>query len=144
MPHTYESVPDGRGWRVVPEPAGAGLHADAVVDARLRELGRLAWLLDARFRIPGTDWRIGLDALLGALPAIGDTLPALAGAWIIVRSAQLGVPRTTLARMVANLLIDTVAGSVPLIGDIFDVAFKANLRNLDLLHAHFGRPPLRR
>lgn len=142
MPSTYEAGPDGRGWHAVDERPRAA--ADPVLEARLRELRQLAWLLDARFRIPGTGWRIGLDGLIGVIPGIGDGLPMLAGAWIIWRSAQLGMPQTTLLRMVGNLLIDAAAGSVPVLGDVFDVAFKANLRNLDLLHEHFGLPPMRR
>lgn len=142
MPSTYEAGPDGRGWHAVDERPRAA--ADPVLEARLRELRQLAWLLDARFRIPGTGWRIGLDGLIGVIPGIGDGLPMLAGAWIIWRSAQLGVQQTTLLRMVGNLLIDAAAGSVPVLGDVFDVAFKANLRNLDLLHEHFGLPPMRR
>lgn len=102
----------------------------------LRDLERLATLLDAQFRLPGTEVRFGLDALLGLIPGIGDTLVALPGVYIIARAHRIGVPRHLLVRMAANLGIDWLVGAVPVLGDIFDVAFKANRRNVNLLKRH--------
>ena len=103
----------------------------------LRELDRLATWLDTRFRFPGTNLRFGLDSLLGLVPGIGDTLVALPGLYILVRAQRMGVPRHLLIRMVANLGIDWLVGTVPILGDVFDVAFKANRRNVNLVKRHF-------
>ena len=111
----------------------------------LERLAHLARTLDSRFRIPGTDFRIGLDGLIGLIPGIGDTLAALPSAYLIVRGHQLGARRSTLGRMALNTGIDYVIGTIPLVGDIFDIGFKGNLRNIDLLRADFGEavPPRR-
>ena len=96
-------------------------------------LRKLAWWMDARFVIPGIGTRVGLDGLVGLVPGIGDTAALLVSAYIIYRGHRLGAPRRLIGRMLANVAVDTLAGSVPVLGDVFDVAFKANLRNVDLL-----------
>ncbi|MEE4119737.1 MAG: DUF4112 domain-containing protein [Paracoccaceae bacterium] len=101
----------------------------------LARLARLARTLDARFRIPFTGFRVGVDGLIGLIPAIGDTLAALPSAYMIVRGHQLGARKSTLGRMAVNTGIDYLIGSVPLVGDLFDIGFKGNLRNIDLLRA---------
>jgi len=116
-------------------PHGSGEGARQQ-QARLAELGRLATLLDSRYRIPGTRLRFGIDAILGLVPGVGDTLAALPALYLIWRAHQIGVPRGLLLRMIANVGIDTVLGSVPIAGSIFDVFFKANRRNVALLHRH--------
>ena len=93
-------------------------------------------MLDSRYRIPGTRLRFGIDAILGLVPGVGDTLAALPALYLIWRAHQIGVPRGLLLRMIANVGIDTVLGSVPIAGSIFDVFFKANRRNVALLHRH--------
>lgn len=105
------------------------------VEAELARLERLARLMDARFAIPGTRIRFGLDALIGLAPGVGDAVALVPGAWILVRAHALGARRRTLARMAGNLAIDWFAGSIPLVGDIFDVGFRANIRNVALLRA---------
>ena len=108
---------------------------------RQREMARLARLagtLDAKFRVPGTRFRVGLDGLIGLIPGIGDTLAALPSAYMIVRGYQLGARRRTVGRMAVNTGIDYVIGSIPVVGDLFDLGFKGNLRNIDLLRAEFG------
>jgi len=101
---------------------------------------RLAQLLDAAVRIPGTDIRIGLDAILGLIPGIGDlTGTALSGS-IVLTAARLGASKAVLARMIFNLGIDTLIGAVPLAGDLFDLGWRANLRNVALLDAHLAQP----
>lgn len=98
---------------------------------------RLVTLLDDRFRIPGTDVRFGLDPIIGILfPGIGDAVTGTGSIGLLALAARRGIPRVVLWRMVLNILIDTVLGSLPLVGDIFDVAFKANRRNLELIRAH--------
>ncbi|QIE57837.1 DUF4112 domain-containing protein [Pikeienuella piscinae] len=98
--------------------------------------------MDARFLIPGTRIRFGLDALIGLAPGVGDAIALVPGAWIVARAHALGARRRTLLRMVGNLAIDWFAGSVPLIGDIFDVGFRANLRNVALLRAEPSLRPV--
>lgn len=108
-----------------------------------RGLRRLAWWLDAAFRIPGTQQRIGVDALIGLVPGIGDTVGALLSTYIIVAAARGGASVWTVARMLGNVAVETTLGAVPIVGDLFDAAFKANLRNVALLADTLGRgaPP---
>lgn len=96
------------------------------------DLAWLADLLDTRWRIPGTSWRFGIDALAGLIPGVGDLVSGLAGLYIFAAAAHARAPRSLLARMAGNLLIDTLVGGVPLLGRIFDIAFKANQKNLKL------------
>lgn len=107
-----------------------------------RFIERVAWLMDGLIRLPG-GFRIGLDAIIGLVPGIGDVITTLVAFMIVVRAQQAGVPKATLMRMVANIAIDGVVGSVPLAGDLFDVAFKANAKNLKLYReatAGVGKP----
>jgi Domain of unknown function (DUF4112) len=113
----------------------------ATVDRRRVEaLHRLGYLLDNSIPIPGTKFRIGWDALIGLVPGIGDLLGGALSLYIILQSARLGVPRALLGRMAWNVGLETVVGSVPLLGDLFDAGFKANLRNLTLLQQHIEEP----
>jgi hypothetical protein len=114
-----------------------GSTANGAARARLNHL---AWLLDNSIRLPGTDFRIGLDALLGLLPVAGDTLGVLASGYIVFEAARLGVPSGILFRMVLNVAIEGLVGSIPFAGDIFDAAWKANQRNVDLLNQYLDRP----
>src|SRR5438874_2701806 len=100
----------------------------------LEGLERIAWLMDRAFRIPGTPIRVGLDALLGLLPVGGDVLTGIIQVGIVLFAiAHYKVPRAIAARMAANVLLDTTVGAIPILGDAFDVAFKANTRNIRLL-----------
>ena len=107
---------------------------------RLDRLRRLGYLLDNSIPIPGTGYRIGLEAIIGLVPGLGDLVGGGFSAWIIVQAARLGAPPSLVARMAWNLLVDTVVGSVPLLGDLFDAGFKANMRNLALLERHVQGP----
>jgi hypothetical protein len=108
-------------------------------------LRRWANLLDNAFRIPGTRIRFGLDAIVGLVPGVGDLSAPVFAAVILVTGFKLRLPAIVQARMVVNATIDMVLGLVPLFGDLADIAWKANLRNLALLerHAHPGVPPSR-
>lgn len=106
----------------------------------LKRLRAISHLLDNAIAIPGTKYRVGIDPLLGLIPGGGDTVSALFSAYIIWEAAMLGLPRETLTRMFYNVLFDTVAGSVPVAGDILDVAWKANTKNVGLLEAHLHSP----
>lgn len=101
-------------------------------------------LLDDSIRLPG-GYRVGLDGVIGLVPALGDAAGALISGYLILESARLGAPRTLLARMAGNVALELLVGTVPLVGDIFDFAFKANRRNYRLLERHLERaaPPQR-
>jgi hypothetical protein len=112
-------------------------------DGREEALSRytlLTHLLDQAFRVPGTSWRFGLDALLGLIPGAGDVFTALIGMYGIVIARQLGAPASVQGRMLLNLAVDAVIGAIPILGDAFDFAFKAHVRNRVLLEQWLGRP----
>jgi hypothetical protein len=111
-------------------PRGRVRVAEGLDDATL---SLLASLLDDMFRIPGTAIRFGLDPLIGLVPALGDLLTGAASFLIIFSAWQRQLPKVTVARMMANVAIDTLVGSIPLLGDAFDVAWKSNRKNLNLL-----------
>jgi hypothetical protein len=122
------------------EPRSADPRHD---EATARRLERLAWLMDRAFTIPGTKVSFGLDALLGLLPVGGDVLTGIVQAGLVlVALGQYRVPRTVAARMMANVLVDVAVGAIPILGDLFDVAFKANTRNLRLLEPYRHREPV--
>ncbi len=106
--------------------------------AEIARLDRLAEMLDSRYRIPVFGWRFGWDAILGLIPGAGDLLVTLPSAYLVWRAHKLGLPRSAIVVMVGNVALDTVAGSVPVLGSIFDVAFKANRRNFALMRRHLG------
>jgi hypothetical protein len=99
-----------------------------------------ATLLDSVFRVPGTRFRFGLDPLLGLLPGVGDAIGGGFGVYLLVLAFRLGAPPIVLFRMFVRFLADLLFGSIPLLGDLFDAAFKANLRNLDLLERYLSQP----
>jgi hypothetical protein len=110
-------------------------------DARcvLARLERLANFLDAAIAIPGTSKRIGFDALIGLIPGIGDAISGLLAAYVVIEAIRLGAPAGLIARMIANVLIDTGLGSVPLAGDVFDALFQSNRRNVAMLREFLAR-----
>ncbi|MFS8118657.1 MAG: DUF4112 domain-containing protein [Microcoleus sp.] len=108
--------------------------------ASLRRLRQISHLLDNAIPIPGTKYRIGLDPILGLIPGGGDVIGSIFAGYVVFKSAQMGVPQETLVKMAANIVFDTVAGTVPVAGDLLDVAWKANVKNIELLDAHLGSP----
>jgi uncharacterized protein DUF4112 len=109
----------------------------------LDTLRRWARLFDSAFRIPGTEITFGLDPILGLFPGLGDLASPVLSLFFIWHGVRLGVPKVVLARMILNVLIDAGVGAIPVVGDVFDVAWKANVWNLELLerHAISGRRP---
>ena len=115
--------------------------AKAVTRAQsLARVSRLASALDSKFRLPGTNIRFGWDGILSVVPVAGDTVAAGMSAYLIWEAYQSGARKRTLAKMLGNAGLDYVLGSIPVIGTIFDIAYKANLRNLKLLQAELERP----
>lgn len=113
---------------------------DARKHAARERLIVLTRLLDSAVEIPGLRTRVGLDALLGLLPGVGDLIGGALGLYLVLEARQLGASRWLQARMVGNLLLDAAVGTVPLAGDLFDVFFKAHRRNLRLLQKELGEP----
>lgn len=97
-------------------------------------------LLDSAIRVPGTRYRFGIDAIIGLVPGIGDAIGAIFSAFIVFQAARLGASTSTLIRMMGNVALDTIVGEIPLLGDLFDAGWKANVRNMALLEAHLQRP----
>ena len=108
-------------------------------EARER-LQKLAWLLDSSIPVPGTPFTIGLDALIGLVPVIGDLIGVLLSSYIVAEAARLGAGRSILARMTFNVAVEGLGGMVPFAGDIFDAAWKANQRNVRLLSDYLEHP----
>ena len=117
-------------------------QADEAHQARiqrgLRRMAFVSWLLDDCIRVPGTNQRMGLDGLLGVIPAAGDVLTALVQFYLLLEAGHIGVQRPTLLRMLGNIVIDTTIGCIPIVGDLFDVLFKASSRNLLLARQDLG------
>ena len=101
--------------------------------ATVESIRRLAQMMDGAFRVPGTNFRFGADALLGLIPGVGDLTGMLFSIYIIVKAQEIGVPQKTIYKMSANTIIDGLVGTIPILGDIFDFYFKANKRNLRLM-----------
>jgi Domain of unknown function (DUF4112) len=100
----------------------------------LNRLKRLSRFMDGGWGIPGTNIKFGADAVLGLIPGGGDVAAMLVSLYVVVKAHELGAPRHIILRMLGNVAIDTGLGSVPVLGDIFDVFFKSNIKNVDLLH----------
>lgn len=107
---------------------------------RRQHLEQLAWLLDDSIRVPFTRRHIGLDGLVGLVPGIGDAVGGLLSTWILIQGMRLRVPWFTFLHMVMNVAIEVVVGIIPLFGDLFDMGWKANHRNVQLLANYLDRP----
>jgi hypothetical protein len=118
--------------------SGEVYRAGERLPARDPMIERLAYLMDSA--IPIGRWSIGLDPLLGLIPGIGDLIGALIAMVIVMRAVQAGVPRIVITRMMANITIDTLIGSIPIFGDAFDFAFKSNMKNLRLYEQALNNP----
>jgi len=119
-------------------PIPAGTEADGRLQATRLRLRRYATLLDSGIGVPGTRWQIGIEALIGLIPGVGDLAGALLGGWFVVEALRLRAPGRLIAKMIGNIVFDVLLGIVPVLGDVADFAFKSNRRNLDLLDAHLG------
>jgi hypothetical protein len=125
--------------RPSPEPRSRTTHS-SLDQASYDGLERLAWLLDSAIVVPGTRFRVGLDALIGLIPGLGDLIGTALSAYIVAAAARRGLPRTVLLRMAFNVGLEAVIGVVPILGDLFDAAWKANQRNMALLRQYAAVP----
>lgn len=114
-------------------------------------MDKLAWVLDGAIPIPGTRFRFGLDSIIGLIPGVGDVLGLLIGAALLYEGLRIGAPRALILKMLGNSALDAAVGAVPVLGDLFDFAFKSNQRNARLLRDHLealeavqAPPPARR
>lgn len=115
-------------------PAPATFDADE----RLRWVERIARLMDSQFRLPGTRFRFGLDPLLGLVPIVGDLSTTVVSIALLLTMLRHGASGAIVVRMALNILIDTVVGAIPILGNVFDFAYKSNERNVALLRRHYA------
>lgn len=115
------------------DTTAAGDLPESLDEAAVERISTVAYMLDECLTIPGTDLSVGLDPLLGVVPVVGDALSTGISLYIVAESAYLGVSLTTVVRMLGNVAVDTVGGSVPVVGPLFDAVWKTNKQNLDLL-----------
>lgn len=130
---------DAESKRGTPPLSAIGTGSGHSTAKRQASLQRLAHILDSAIPLPG-GFRIGLDGLLGLIPGIGDLITSVFSSYIIGQAYQLGVSRMVLLRMGGNVLVDTIVGIIPVFGDLFDFAWKANRRNVALLDQHLANP----
>jgi len=109
-------------------------------NTKLDQMNNLAWLLDNSIRIPIINYRIGLDAIIGLIPGLGDVAGLLISSVIVIQAIRLGAPSATLLQMVLNIAIEALIGLVPMLGDIFDATFKSNIRNMRLVNLALDHP----
>ena len=113
-------------------------------DESLARLEALAKMMDGAFVIPGTNIRMGIDGIVGFIPGVGDMISGVVSSYLIWEARQLGAPKWLIARIVANTAIDTVIGAIPVAGDVFDIMFRANQKNMALLRGHVEKRGYRR
>ena len=117
-------------------PPTPGVREDSALDG----YRKLAWGFDEMFRVPGTQFRFGLDSIIGLVPGVGDITVSALGAYALMLAFRLRAPVPVLSRMLLNITVDTVFGSIPLIGDLFDATWKANTKNQRVLEAWLADP----
>jgi hypothetical protein len=115
------------------EAMAAGLPVGRDPASVRRRVEAMEALLERAFTVPGTNYRVGLDAVVGLVPVLGDVITTAMGAWIVWEGRNLGMSKFHLARMAGNVGVDTLIGAIPLVGDLFDLAFRSNTRNVKIL-----------
>lgn len=139
---TQQRTPDAGGFSIplfTPPFYGVARSMDKR-NIKKRHLYKLAWFLDNSVALPGTQYKVGADAIIGLIPGIGDGIGTLLSSYILVAAARMGVPKKILLRMGYNIAVETVIGLIPFIGDAFDVVWKANVRNVQLLEDYLDNP----
>ena len=122
-----------------PIPMGMDLPAGSDPVSIRRRVEALEQVLERSFRIPGVNYPVGLDAIVGLVPVVGDLITAAMGAYIVWEGKNLGMPKWKLWRMAGNVAFDTALGAVPLVGDAFDLVFRSNTRNLKIIRKHLDK-----
>jgi len=112
---------------------------DAATEQSVARLEAVAKVMDGVLTVPGTNIRLGVDALIGLVPGIGDVISGVISSYLIWEARKLGAPRWLIGRMMANTLLDTTVGAIPILGDAFDVMFRANMKNMALLRRHMAK-----
>ena len=121
------------------ERMAAELHVGRDPASVRRRVEAMERLLESAFPIPGTNMRVGLDAIVGLVPVVGDLVTTAMGAWLVWEARNLGMSKFQLVRMAGNIGVDTLVGAVPLVGDLFDFAFRSNTRNLRILKRYLDK-----
>jgi hypothetical protein len=116
------------------------LQKHDVAPASLKRLQQMSHILDKAIAIPGSNIRVGLDPIIGLLPGGGDVITGLLSVYIVFEGARMGLPAPTLGRMGFNIVLDVLSGMVPVLGDLFDVGWKANSQNVALIEKHVAAP----
>lgn len=122
-----------------PRPLGMNLPIGTSPAHVRQRIEAMEQLLERSLVLPGTNYRIGLDAIVGLIPVAGDVIGAALGSYIVWEARNLGIPKWKLWRMVGNIAFDTAVGAVPLLGDAFDFAFRSNSRNLKIVRKHLDK-----
>jgi len=122
-----------------PQPMGLDLPTGSDPVSVRRRIEAMEGLLERSFRIPGINYPVGLDGIVGLIPVAGDVITAAMGAWIVWEARNLGMSKWQLARMSGNVLFDTALGAVPLVGDVADFLFRSNTRNLRILRRYLDK-----
>lgn len=125
--------------RALPVESMRDIARTAAPSSAVLRMQTIANILDSAFVIPGTKQRVGIDAIIGLIPGAGDVVTTILSSYIIWEARNLGVSRTALARMLTNLGIHAVVGSLPLIGDIFDAFFRVNQRNMRIVRSQLEK-----
>jgi hypothetical protein len=133
--------PSGVHVKTIHFETGANPFGNLTREQRLARLDALAKLLDVAFILPGTNVRYGIDGLIGLIPVVGDLITTAISLWLVREARALGAPWHLTMRMLGNVALDGVVGIVPLVGDAFDVMFRANVRNVKLLHRWLEKQP---
>ena len=125
--------------RAKPAPMGLELPIGADATSVRRRIEAMEQLLENSFTVPGVNYRIGLDSIVGLVPVVGDFVTAAMGMWLVWEAKNLGLPKWKLWRMTGNVAFDTAVGAIPLVGDAFDFLFRSNSRNLKIVKRHLDK-----
>ena len=136
-----ETSQDGFGDRMGARPQVMGLDLPTGNDPASirRRIEAMEQMLERSFRIPGVNYPVGLDSIIGLVPVIGDFVTAAMGAYIVWEARNLGIPKWKLWRMGGNIAFDSLLGAVPVVGDAFDLVFRSNTRNLRIIKRHLDK-----
>lgn len=133
------------GIVMAPSPSNPDAIFDAIIPSRSdpaalrKRVETLEMLLERSFVIPGINRPVGLDAIVGLVPVVGDIIAGLMGSYLIWEARNLGMPKWQLWRMAGNIGVDTALGAIPLVGDAFDLFFRSNTRNLRIIKRHLDK-----